>query len=384
MLACANRELGAAVVAALDATAGSTPRLFYAPGRVNLIGEHVDYCGGPALPMPIDRGVYVAARLRDDGAVRLRALDAPEGWERYPRAVLEVFADATGCRGGLEVAAGGDVPIGAGLSSSAALSVAVAVALDALHATRLPASELARIAHRAEVEHVGVPCGIMDQYASALGRAGQALWLHGGLVGAWEHVTLPDDLSVLVMDTKTRRQLAGSDAGYAARVRQCAAALQTIEQRVGARGALARCSLEDLVQAQPSLPDLQRRRARHVITETARVGAAVTALRRRDLAALGALLDASHASGRDDHQVSCAELDAITVAARAVPGVFGARFVGAGFGGCAIALVRPDAVAATQRAVAADYAARFGITPDFALARSGAGAGERRFARPLT
>ncbi len=262
-------------------------------------------------------------------------------------------------------------PVASGLASSAALELATAVALDALHGLRLPPQHLADLAHRAENDFVGVPCGIMDQYACALGREGAALLLHCA-ERRFEHVPLPASaLVVAVLDTKTPRVLAAS--AYRDRVRECAEALAAITACVGARASLAACRPADLEAAAAALSPLQLRRARHVITEAARVGAAVEALRAGDFVALGRLVDASHRSGQVDHEVTCAELDAITASARAVAGVFGARYVGAGFGGCAIALVRPDRVAALEQRVAADFTARFGVVPGFYAVRAGGG-----------
>ncbi len=370
---------------------GGPPRLFFAPGRINLLGAHLDYNGGDVLPMAVDRGIYAAARLRDDGLIALRSLDqrlvvdvavADVGartrpgwaWGGYPLGVWHGFQQRTGLAHGVEMVFGGDLPMASGLSSSAAIEIVTAIALDALHDTRLERQQIAMIAHRAETGFVGVRCGIMDQFASALGRAGQVLLLH--CAGPrWEHVPFdPSACEVLVMDTKKPRLLAKT--GFNERVAQCATAHELLRTHVRDLPHLAAYTLVDLEQSRDAMDELLYRRARHVVTEMERTREGVIGLREHDYQRLGAQLDASHRSTSSDYEVSCEELDVITDAARACDGVFGARLTGAGFGGCAIALLRPGASTMVGRRVAETYRARYGVVPEFDLLRVGTGPGE--------
>ena len=372
---------------------GDRPRLFFAPGRINLVGAHLDYNGGDVLPMAVDRGIYAAAALRDDGRLRLRSLDQklavdvragdvgsrtrPEwGWAGYPLGVWHGFEQRTGKSPGLDIVFAGTVPMASGLSSSAAIEVVTAIALDTLCDTRLDRQQIALLAHRAETGFVGVRCGIMDQFASALGRAGQVLLLR--CAGPrWEHVPFdPETCEVLVMDTKKPRHLAKS--GFNERVAQCATAHELLRAHVRDLPHLASYTQDELEQSRDAMDEVSFRRARHVVTETQRTALAAAALRRHDYATLGAQLDASHRSTAVDYDVSCEELDVITDAARACDEVFGARLTGAGFGGCAIALVRSGASDAVAARVGPVFARRFGVEPGFDLLRVGNGPGELR------
>jgi len=261
-----------------------------------------------------------------------------------------------------------------GLSSSAAIEVATALALDGLHGTGYDRQALALLAHRAETGFVGVRCGIMDQFASALARSGQVLLLH--CAGPrYEHVPFdPDACEVLVMDTRKPRSL--SKSHFNQRVAECALAHEILRAQVRDLPHLADYGPDDLQAAQDAFDDAILRRARHVVTEMARVARGVAALRAGDHRTLGKALDDSHRSTSVDYEVSCAELDAITDAARACEGVFGARLTGAGFGGCAIALVAPGCAGAVGARVGAAFAQQFGVTAGFDLLRVGNGPGE--------
>ncbi|MEY4673104.1 MAG: hypothetical protein RL148_888 [Planctomycetota bacterium] len=374
-----------------EAWGDPAPRCFFAPGRVNLVGAHLDYNGGDVLPMAVDRGVYAAARLRSDGRIRLCSLDQklvvevdgaevgqrtrPEwGWAGYPLGVWHTYGKHTGRHAGVDFVFGGDLPIGAGLSSSAAIEVATAVALDTLHGTGLDRPQLALLAHRAENGFVGLRCGIMDQFASALGRPGQVLWLHCS-GPRWEHVPFDGKAcEVLVMDTRKPRLLAKT--GFNERVAQCAKAHEVLRAQVRDLPHLADYAMHDLELARDAMDDVLYRRARHVIGEMARLDRGVVALRSGDFRALGQVLNESHRSTAVDYEVSCDELDVITAAARACDGVFGARLTGAGFGGCAIALVAPGRATEVAQQVGIAYRARFGTEANFDLLRIGNGPGE--------
>jgi galactokinase len=348
------REIERRAVAAYRARFDVAPEVVAsAPGRVNLIGEHTDYNGGYVLPCAIDRRTAVALGR---GAGPLYSADYDDArpregvregaWVDYPRGVAWALAEAGLRVPAFQAAFAGEVPQGAGLSSSAAIEAATILALDALGALGLDRTTLARLCQRAENAFVGVRSGIMDQYAALLCQAGHALLVDCRSLAS-EAVPLDlagAGLSLLVCDTGVKRGLAAT--GYNDRRATCeraAAQLGLPQLRDATLADLARLSGEELL------------RARHVVTENARVLAAVAALRQRDLVALGALMYASHASLRDDFGVSTPELDAVVEAARA-DGALGARLTGAGFGGSAIALVADPA--ALERAIVAVFAAR--------------------------
>ncbi|MGT2425445.1 galactokinase [Amnibacterium kyonggiense] len=340
-----------------------------APGRVNLIGEHTDYNDGFVLPFAIDRATTVALAPRDDDRVRLvstfdgalvesdlGAVDRRDfaGWSAYPLGVAWAIGErhAGAERRGFDVAVDSDVPVGAGLSSSAAIEMAVAVALNDVWGLGLDRAELARIGQRAENIAVGAPTGIMDQSASVFGEADAAVFLDCRTLDV-QQVPLGFDaagLVLLVVDTKVEHQ--HSTGGYRDRRDAC-------ERGAAAMGvpALRDVTVDDLPRAQELLDDVTFRRVRHVVTEDARVLESVAALRSGDLARFGALMDASHVSMRDDFEISVPQLDAVVATAQAA-GAVGARMTGGGFGGCAIALVRADAAAALAVDVLRVFAAR--------------------------
>ena len=307
-----------------------------APGRVNLIGEHTDYNGGFVLPCAIDRRIAVAAGRNGDETLLSADFDEArplggedDSWARYPRGVLWALREAGHDAGGFRAALAGDVPRASGLSSSAAIEAATALALDALFGLGLDKKTLARICQRAENEYVGVGSGIMDQYASLLGEAGSALLID---CRSLEAESVPLDLegaglSLVVCDTRVERGLA--DTGYNDRRAACERAAETLgveALRDATEGDLDRLSGEEL------------RRARHIVTENARVIRATECLRHKDFEAFGHLMYASHDSMRDDYEISTPELDAFVEVAGET-GAPGARLTGAGFGGCAIALM---------------------------------------------
>ncbi|MDP9431137.1 MAG: galactokinase, partial [Actinomycetota bacterium] len=342
-----------------------------APGRVNLLGEHTDYNDGFVLPVALDREVLAAVAPRDDGRLRCRSTDLPgeadlpvaelgpgrvQGWTAYVTGVVWALREAGVPVPGLDVLISSDVPVGAGLSSSAALEASVALAVADLAGADLSRLDLAVAARRAETDVVGAPVGIMDQVAALLGRAGCALLLD---CRSLQVTPVPLHLSaaglrLLVIDTRVAHAHAGGE--YATRRRACEAAAAELGVP-----ALRDASLEQVQQRLTG--DLQRC-ARHVVTENARVLAAADLLAgepagQRDLGGLGALFAASHASMRDDFRISCPELDlAVESAVRA--GAVAARMTGGGFGGCAVALV-PDAVAASLAAAVSDAFAAAGF-----------------------
>ena len=360
------------VVASFEEHFGVAPPLLSrAPGRVNLIGEHTDYNDGFVLPVAIDRACWIAFRLRDDRLLGLESLDTesataielahlPEeregSWVDYVVGVAWALNEAGIALGrGLEGMMSGDVPIGAGLSSSAALELAVARALSESSGFPWDPARMALVAQRAENGYVGVQTGIMDQMISASARAGHALLLDCRTL-ATRHVPVPNEAAVVVLDTATRRELVTS--AYNERRAQCEAAARHFGVK-----ALRDVDVETFERRAGELDEVTRRRARHVVTENARTLAAADALARGDLAEMGSLMDASHTSLRDDFEVSRKELDTIVAIARAQDGCWGARMTGAGFGGCAVALCETGAAETLATETARRYEAEVGLKP---------------------
>ena len=354
-----------------------------APGRVNLIGEHTDYNDGFVLPMAIDRAAWIALRPRDDGQVRAYSLEYGEesgfaleqvrdlqggggSWIEYLKGTAWALADAGHRLGGWEGVVGGDVPIGAGLSSSAALELATARAFAAVGDLEWDPPAMALLGQRAENKWVGVNCGIMDQMISAAGRADHALLIDCRSL-AGDAVPLPAGTVVAVLDTGTRRGLV--DSAYNERRAQCEAAAAFFGVK-----ALRDVDAADFTRRQTELESLERRRARHVITENERTVAAADAMRRGDAAELGHLMDQSHLSLRDDFEVSSPALDIMVEEAKTAPGCIGARMTGAGFGGCAVALVEAGAAEDFARQTAQGYDGRSGNQAQVYVCRATDGA----------
>ncbi|MGE5135011.1 MAG: galactokinase [Gemmatimonadota bacterium] len=356
--------------------------VWFAPGRANLIGEHTDYNDGWVLPFALDRGVLVAAASRDDGLLAARSRQAPDGpppvpaaglapgavtgWAAYPAGVAWALRLAGQPAGAASLAVDSDLPQGAGLSSSAALECATALALTALAGTELARPRLAALARRAENEFVGVPSGIMDQSASLLCEAGHALLLdcRTGGTSLVPFEPAAAGLRVLLIDTRARHELTGGE--YASRRAECEAAAH----------ALGVASLRDVAGAGAlsGIADpVLRRRARHVLTDNERVHEAVALLRAGGVGEIGPLLTASHASLRDDFEVSWPEADE-AVAAAVAAGALGARMVGGGFGGSVIALVPADLDQTVRAAVRAAFKARGWPGPGFLAAAPSASA----------
>ena len=351
-----------------------------APGRVNLIGEHTDYNDGFVMPMAIERAVWIALRPRDDGYAVVYSIDFDEvvefsliemtrrhsAWAEYIKGVAWAMQEAGFNLNGFDGVIAGDVPVGAGLSSSAAVELASARAFVSVSDIAWDAPEMAKISQRAENQWVGVKCGIMDQMISAAGVAGHALlidcrWL------SLEPVPLPPNTAVVILDTSTRRELSGSN--YNDRREQCEAAAKFLNVP-----ALRDATLNQLEAIRELLDDVIYRRARHVITENARVLAAADAMRQGDAVTMGQLMDASHVSMRDDFEISSPALNAMVECAQAHEACYGARMTGGGFAGCAVALVRVDAVDAFVDATASCYKGRTGLIPAIYVSQPTAGA----------
>jgi galactokinase len=364
---------------------GTSPRVFSAPGRVNLIGEHTDYNDGLVLPIAIRERTRVAAASRPDRVIRAysqnlrkeRAFSLDDPWNRRGKWLdyVEGMARTLVARGvpvgGADLMIGSDVPPGAGLSSSAALELAVGQALLALASRDMAPRDLALAGQAAEHDFVGVRCGIMDQLVGALGRLGHAL-----LIECRTHeitpVKIPDfPAKVVVFDTRVRHAHAAS--GYNRRREECQEALAKLNEAGFALASLSDLAVESLDSAERKLPDPLRRRVRHVVRENGRTKAAVDALRRSHLAGLGRLMNGSHASLRDDYEVSSPELDHLVDVAQRQEGVLGARMTGGGFGGSVIVLVKTSNVEPVSVALRTSFRARFKSDSDVIVTEAGDG-----------
>jgi galactokinase len=351
-----------------------------APGRVNLIGEHTDYNDGFVLPIAIDREVWVALRPREDRRVVLHSLDygaslsfelgpisrAGMDWGEYVKGVAWALQEAGHTLKGWEGVMSGEVPRGAGLSSSAAVELAMQRAFATVSGLPWKPAEMALLGQRVENQWIGVNSGIMDQMIVAGGRRGHALLIDCRSLEL-QPVPLPSGAVVVVLDTGTRRGLV--DSAYNERRSQCEEAARFFGVK-----ALRDVDARTFSARQNELDPLVRRRARHVITENDRTVQAAEAMRAGDLTRLGGLMDASHASLRDDFEVTNDALNTIVALARAQPGCFGARMTGAGFGGCAVALVAPAQAEALVQSIHARYTKATGHTPQCYVCQAADGA----------
>ena len=355
-----------------------------APGRVNLIGDHTDYNDGLALPMIMDRAVYVAARLSTTGSHHFRSWNYQEEmsflsgewpgvpqvhWASYVAGMIRELPPPSP----VEMLIVGDIPPGAGLSSSAALEMAVGLALEELRGIPEDPMELARIGQVVEHRYLNVQCGIMDQIVSRVGRPDHALFLDCHTL-EWQHIPLPNkDIRFVVMDSRVERQLAGSK--YNERRAECQRALQHLCAADPSIRSLRHAEHHHALHLRDTL---LRRRIRHVLHENERVKKACSAIEGLDWFGLGYILSASHASLRDDYEVSCEELDFMVACARELHGVFGARMTGGGFGGCIVSLVKEEDVQFITESVAVEYEQRYHRRPHIHVLGRGIEARVRR------
>ena len=352
-----------------------------APGRVNLIGEHTDYNDGFVLPMAIDRGVWIALSPREDGKVRIFSLDLEAetafelhsltrngGWIEYPKGIASELMKAGYELKGFDAVMTGDVPRGAGLSSSAAVELAVARAFSAVSGFEWNAPVMAKLAQKAENEWVGVNCGIMDQMASAACKEGYALFLDCRSLEI-QHAPLPKGISVVILDTSTRRGLV--DSAYNERRSQCEEAARWF----GAK-ALRDVSVKDLEKWKTGsgLSEVAFRRARHIVTENTRVLEAINAMRNGNVKRLGELFNASHDSLRDDFEVTNDALNIMVECAQEQSSCYGARMTGAGFGGCALALVMEEKAGEFVDTVSSAYRQKTGLEASIYVCKASEGA----------
>lgn len=401
---------------------GADATCYFAPGRINLIGEHTDYNGGHVFPCALPFGTYVAVRKRDDDLLRLASLSFPEdgvaessirtltplsdnSWTAYVKGVIWAVmsrlpgrlsdksssgscsrtdnvspADITG----MDILIGGDVPAGAGLSSSASLEVAVGYMLSDQFQLGLTNQEIALIGQMAENDFVGVNCGIMDQFASAMGKEDHAIFLDTNTL-EYEYVPLAmDGCSIIITNTNKPHSL--NDSAYNDRRRECTEALEQINAYIADTascdsnpspeqiGALCEMSEKDFDRVKGCLSDqVILKRAKHAVTEDQRTRDAVRVLCAGDIAAFGKLMNASHVSLRDDYEVSCPELDLLTETAWTIPGVLGSRMTGGGFGGCTVSIIKTSSVDEYEQIAGQKYREAFGYNCTFIRAAAGGG-----------
>jgi galactokinase len=365
------------------------PRLFRAPGRINLIGEHTDYNEGFVLPFAIDRQALVAGAARSDTLVNIHALDIKESatfdlqepavrkrgqWIDYIEGTIRCLQKRYSLTNGADLVFSSTVPIGAGLSSSAALEISTGLAILSLNKIEIDGKELAFAAREAEHEFVGVRTGIMDQFASMFGRKDHALLLDCRSLEITYIPLKTAGAAFVICDTKIKHQLASSE--YNKRRAECEKSVGILREKLPGIESLREVTAEDLERFGHILPENLRRRCRHVINENSRTLAAADCLRNADLGRLGQLMFLSHDSLRYDYEVSCPELDALVETARRVKGVYGARMTGGGFGGCTINLVEETAVEEFRESVNRIYSEKFGFAPGIYTLEAGEGASE--------
>ena len=363
--------------------------IFFAPGRVNLIGEHTDYNGGFVFPCALSFGTYILLSKNDEQKINFRSLNMEaiysleltqlseplpnKAWANYPLGVFAQFIKrGVAITQGYDILFWGNVPAGAGLSSSAAMEVVTAYALNELLGTQYGLADLAKIGRAAEHEFAGVMCGIMDQFASAHGKADHAIYLNCDTL---EYDLVPvklEGIKVVVTNTHSPHKL---DSGsFNDRVRQCQLAVEQINA-VRPIQYLAELSQVEFEQIKDAITDeIAHRRARHVVGEVQRTKDAVEALKNGDIVKFGQLMNQSHVSLRDDYEVTGPQLDALAEAAWKIDGVLGSRMTGGGFGGCTVSLVQEQAIPTFIEKVGAEYTEKTGLTADFYIAEIGDGA----------
>jgi len=360
--------------------------LFFSPGRVNLIGEHTDYNGGYVFPCALSFGTYLAVRKNGQRLARFATtnfdhrgevkLDEPfekegKSWINYPVGVLNEFRKLAKEIQGVDLLYSGDIPNGAGLSSSASIEMVTAYAMNEIFNFGKDRMELVKIAQNAENKFVGVNCGIMDQFASAMGAADHALFLNCDTLD-YERVPLKlEGMKIVIANTNKRRGLA--DSKYNERRAQCESASEALRSGKNIRH-LSDLSLNEFHELSHLITDeTEKKRARHVITENHRTLNAIEALNKGDIKSFGQLMNQSHDSLRDDYEVTGNELDILVEEARKIEGTIGSRMTGAGFGGCTVSIVKEDQVESFIREVGSGYKARTGLNPEFYVAEIGDG-----------
>ncbi len=369
---------------------GRPARVFRAPGRVNLIGEHTDYNDGFVMPAAIDFNTWVAVAPRTDRNLVAYSENLADGaefdldaaapqprrhWSDYVFGVAVMLEQAGHKLCGADLLIYGNVPLGAGLSSSASIEVATGLALLNNSNLQVDPVALAKLCQRAENEFVGMRCGIMDQFISCCGHAQRALWLDCRSLD-YRLLPLPPDVNLVICNTMVKHELASGE--YNKRRAECEAGVSQLTRELPDVRALRDVTLADLERYGRDLPEVVLKRCRHVVTENARVMEAASALDRGDANLFGVLMSESHRSLRDDYAVSCAELDLMVRLAGKVKGVFGARMTGGGFGGCTVNLVETEHLEEFKRTVTAGYEKATGRAPEIYVTPAADGAAEVR------
>jgi galactokinase len=364
----------------------AAPTVFAAPGRVNLIGEHTDYAEGFVMPAAIDFATLAGISPRSDGKIVVYSknygeerefaaaslpVSASKHWSDYPLGVVSILAGEGHRIPGFSLSLWGDVPLGSGLSSSAAVEVATALAVLSIIGASYPGPVMARLCQRAENEFVGASCGIMDQFISANGKENHALLLDCRDL-SFKLAPIPTHVALVIANTMVKHSVAGGD--YTTRRAEVEAACAVIARHRPQVRFLRDATVGDLEKWGHEMTPNSLKRARHVVTENLRTQAAAEALAANDLVELGRLMAEAHRSYSQDFEGSCAEADAMEELARQLPGIIGARLTGGGFGGCTINLVEQSQAAAFAKALASSYAARTGIEPQIHICHASGGA----------
>ncbi|WP_243387498.1 galactokinase [Bacillus kexueae] len=369
---------------------GKEIRAFFSPGRVNLIGEHIDYNGGHVMPCALEIGTYVVVRMRNDEKIRLYSENFPEegiievttgqleydennAWANYPLGVIKEMTKSISNVNGMDLYFVGTIPNGAGLSSSASIELATAFMMNRLYELSYTRLELVQLSQKVENEFIGVNCGIMDQFAVGFGRKEKAILLNCDHL-TYDYLPLPlKGAKIVIANTNKKRGLA--DSAYNDRRTTCENALLKI-QSIFSIEQLAELSSKQLEQVEHLLTEEEYKRVRHVVTENERTLKAVTVLQEGDVEAFGALMKASHLSLKEDYEVTGVELDTLVEAAWNHPGTIGARMTGAGFGGCTVNIVKDEEVDSFLSRVGSEYAKKIGYEASFYVVDVGDGVKE--------
>lgn len=374
----------------LYGTTDST-RTYFAPGRVNLIGEHTDYNGGHVFPCALTLGTYAVVRDRDDRVLRFYSMNfdalgvietsldelipnEAAGWTNYPKGVFWVFEKrGYSLTHGLDIAIYGDIPNGSGLSSSASLEVLTGLILkDTFHFDTLSMVDLAQIGQDSENNFNGCNCGIMDQFASAMGKKDHAIFLDTNTLHYEYAPVLLNDAKIVITNSKVKHSLV--DSAYNDRRNECELALKELQTVLPVQ-TLGELNIETFEAHKSAIQSpVRQRRAKHAVYENQRTIQAVQALKAGDLSLFGALMNESHASLRDDYEVSCPEIDFLVAQAQAISGVIGSRITGGGFGGCTVSVVENDVVETFVSKIGASYLEAFGHEAEFYIVDIGDGA----------
>lgn len=371
---------------------GAPEHMARAPGRVNLLGEHVDYNDGFVLPAAIDRATYIVFSPSDSDQTTLAAADfdqqasfspqtipsktqmnstpLPE-WAQYPASVMWALNESQLATPAVNAVYASDVPRGSGLSSSASVEMAFLIAWQTLGGWTLPSMKRALLAQRAENQYVGVNCGIMDQFASACGVENKLLLLDCRSL-EWKTIPLPEDLSIVIADTKVRRALTSGE--YNKRRAACESAVLSLKEDLPNIQSLRDVSVEDFNRLAGKLPEVVAKRARHVVEEIERSKQAEALLEAGNIRHFGELMNECHVSLRDLYEVSCPELDIMSRIAQSLDGCYGARLTGAGFGGCTVNLVAREQAEQFSQLLAKGYEAETGYPPEIYITRASDGA----------